>query len=74
MTLTAIRAPEWAITQATKKLAQYRKQHIFARRMHRTGFLSLKVNRRWRLLSRNGGRDWQLMSHEKYNGVKDGKQ
>jgi hypothetical protein len=73
MTLTALKAPEWVITQAAMRLAQYRKRCIFPRRMHRTGFLSLKVNRRWRLLSRNGGRDWQLLTHERYNAAKDGK-
>lgn len=74
MTLSAFKAPEWVITQATKKLAQYRKRRIFPCRMHSTGYLSLKVNPRWRLLSQNGGKDWQLLTHEKYNGVKDGKQ
>lgn len=74
MTLTALKAPEWVIAQAAMRLTQYRKQRIFARRMHRTGFLSLKVNRRWRLLSRNGGKDWQLMTHETYSKCKDGKQ
>ncbi|EEY9906142.1 hypothetical protein IHC12_003529 [Escherichia coli] len=36
--------------------------------MRRTGFLSLKVNPRWRLLSRDGGKNWEVMSHETYNG------
>lgn len=73
MTITALRAPEWVISQATKKLAQYRKRRIFPCRMHKTGYLSLKVNPRWRLLSQNGGKDWQLMTHETYNHVKDRK-
>ncbi|MCZ4058193.1 hypothetical protein O3W44_02420 [Pantoea sp. LMR881] len=73
MTLTTLKAPEWVIVQATKKLIQYRKRRIFPCRIRSTGFLSLAVNPRWRLLSRNGGKDWQLMTHETYNGVKDGK-
>lgn len=73
MTITTLRAPEWVISQASRKLAQYRKRRIFPCRMHKTGYLSLKVNPRWRLLSQNGGKDWQLLTHEKYNGVKDGK-
>lgn len=73
MTLTALKAPEWVVSQATKRLMQYRKHRIFPRRMYRTGYLSLKVNPRWRLLSKNGGKDWQLMTHEKYNGERNGK-
>jgi len=67
MSLTTFKAPEWVIAQATKKLSQYRKQRIFARRTHRRGYLSLAVNPCWRLLSRNNGKDWQLMSHSDYN-------
>ena len=73
MTLTTLKAPEWVINQATRKLSQYRKRRIFPCRIRGTGYLSLKVNRRWRMLSLNGGKDWQLMTHEKYNGAKDGK-
>lgn len=73
MTLTTLKAPEWVINQATRKLSQYRKRRIFPCRIRGTGYLSLKVNRRWRMLSQNGGKDWQLMTHEKYNGAKDGK-
>lgn len=74
MTMTTLRAPEWVISQASRKLAQYRKRRIFPCRMHKTGYLSLKVNPRWRLLSQNGGKDWQLMTHETYSKCKDGKQ
>lgn len=67
MTITALRAPEWVITQASKVLERYRKQRVFARRMYATRWLSLTVNPRWRLLSKNDGKDWQLMSHERYS-------
>lgn len=73
MTMTVLRAPEWVISQASRKLAQYRKRRIFPCRMHKTGYLSLKVNPRWRLLSQNGGKDWQLMTHTVYDHIKDGK-
>jgi len=39
--------------------------------MHGSGNLSLKVNHRWRLLSRDGGKNWEVMSHETYNREKD---
>ncbi|WP_418767532.1 hypothetical protein [Klebsiella quasipneumoniae] len=37
------------------------------------GNLSLKIGRKWRLLSRNNGNCWEVMSHEKYNQLKDRK-
>ena len=67
MSLTTFKAPEWVISQAARRLVQYRKGRLSARRTHRRGYLSLAVNPRWRLLSRNGGKDWQLMSHSTYN-------
>ncbi|WP_458305950.1 ParE family toxin-like protein [Enterobacter cloacae] len=56
-----------------KILLQFRQQRISPRRMRRTGYLSLKVNLRWRMLSRDGGQNWEVMSHERYNKVKDRK-
>lgn len=35
--------------------------------------LSLEVGYRWRLLSRDKGQTWDLMSHEKYNKLTRGK-
>ncbi|OZP05648.1 hypothetical protein CG692_24380 [Escherichia coli] len=46
---------------------------IHPRRMHKTGYLSLSVNLRWRLLSRDGGQSWEVMSHERYSKLKDRK-
>lgn len=73
LTATASRAPEWVISQAHKKIAQYIARSIFPRKIITTGFLSLAVNHRWRLLSKDGGNKWQLMTHERYNGAKDGR-
>ncbi|CAA0273559.1 MULTISPECIES: ParE family toxin-like protein [Klebsiella] len=67
MALTAIRIPERVHLQALQVLLLYRRQRIYARRMHRTGYLSLKVSPRWRLLSKDDGRNWVVMSHSKYN-------
>lgn len=66
--LTAIRIPERVHLQAMQVLLRYRRKRIHARRMRRTGYLSLKVNPRWRLLSKDDGRSWEVMSHEKYSG------
>lgn len=73
MTLTAIRIPERVHLQAVKVLQQFRQQRILPRRMLRTGYLSLRVNLRWRLLSRDGGKNWEVMSHERYSKLKDRK-
>ncbi|CDG17080.1 hypothetical protein [Xenorhabdus doucetiae] len=32
-----------------------------------TGYLKINVGLFWRLLSRNGGKSWELMHHERYN-------
>lgn len=69
--LTAIRIPERVHLQAMQVLLRYRRKRIYARRMRRTGYLSLKVNPRWRLLSKDDGRNWEVMSHETYNREKD---
>lgn len=66
--LTAIRIPERVHLQAVQVLLRYRRKRVYARRMRRTGYLSLKVNPRWRLLSKDDGRNWVVMSHERYSG------
>lgn len=30
-------------------------------------YLVIRIGRRWRLLSKNGGAQWRLMPHETYN-------
>jgi hypothetical protein len=30
-------------------------------------YLVIRIGRRWRLLSKNGGAQWRLMTHETYN-------
>nr|WP_125063982.1 hypothetical protein [Klebsiella pneumoniae] len=69
MALTAIRIPERVHLQALQVLLRYRRRRIF-RGEPATG-LSLKVNPRWRLLSKDDGRNWEVMSHETYNREKD---
>ncbi|WP_188723913.1 ParE family toxin-like protein [Franconibacter daqui] len=71
MNLTAFRVPAWVHARAVHLLNQYRHQRLRPRRILRTGYLSLQVNPRWRLLFKDGGKNWEVMSHEKYNGAKD---
>ena len=73
MSLTAIRVPEWVHIRAVVVLAQYRKRQLFPARIIGTGNLSLRVNHRWRLLSKDHGKNWSLISHERYNKLKDRK-
>ncbi|WOL24336.1 hypothetical protein fHeYen801_126 [Yersinia phage fHe-Yen8-01] len=40
-------------------------------KMKKTGYLSLKVGLRYRLLSKDDGETWLLMTHESYNHEKD---
>lgn len=71
MNITVIKAPAWVVDKAVSVLKKYRHQRQLPKRILSTGNLSLKVNRRWRLLSKNQGKSWQLMSHERYNTQKD---
>jgi len=73
MNLTASRVLVWVHARAVTVLTQYHKQRVFPVRMIRSGNLSLKVNHRWRLLSKDNSQNWQLMTHEKYNAQKDRK-
>lgn len=73
MSLTAIRIPEWVHVQAVQTLGRFRKRRVISSRIRGSGNLSLKVNRRWRILSRDGGQNWEVMSHERYSKLKDRK-
>ncbi|ORM84319.1 hypothetical protein HA42_04860 [Pantoea deleyi] len=37
------------------------------RRLARNGYLKIDVGPFWRILSKDGGRQWWLMDHETYN-------
>ena len=71
VTLLARHIPLSAVKKATAVLGQWLAHKTFAREIHGSGNLSLKVTYHWRLLSRDNGESWELMSHEKYNRLKD---
>lgn len=73
MNLTAARVPVWVHTKAVVVLSQFRKGALRPCRLIQPGRMSLQVTPFWRLLSRNGGKDWMLISHERYNKLKDRK-
>lgn len=40
---------------------------IHARRTYRDHYLTLRVTPQWRLLSKDNGRNWELLSHADYD-------
>ena len=72
MIITSNRIPSHVNEKASQILSLYSKGNIKPCRI-KCGNLSLKIGRKWRLLSRNNGTCWEVMSHEKYNQLKDRK-
>lgn len=72
MIITSNRIPPHVNEKASQILSLYSKGNIKPCRI-KCGNLSLKIGRKWRLLSRNNGTRWEVMSHEKYNQLKDRK-
>lgn len=48
-------------------LTKYRQGLVNPRKTSRHGYYVLNVGLDWRLLSKDGGKSFELMSHEKYN-------
>ncbi|WBF43750.1 hypothetical protein [Serratia rubidaea] len=48
-------------------LKQFRLGRRVFTRIKPYGYLKINIGHRWRLLSKNDGRDWRLMTHETYN-------
>ena len=72
MIITSNRIPPHVNEKASQIFSLYSKGNIKPCRI-KCGNLSLKIGRKWRLLSRNNGTCWEVMSHEKYNQLKDRK-
>ncbi|HIG8794987.1 TPA: hypothetical protein ACYEOW_001220 [Raoultella terrigena] len=70
MIITSNRIPLHINERASQVLRLYDIGNIKPCRI-KCGNLSLKIGRKWRLLSRNNGNCWEVMSHEKYNQIKD---
>lgn len=63
--------PAAALIKAGEILKEWQRGNQPITHLKRTGAMSLKVGIRWRLLSRDGGETWDLLTHEKYNREKD---
>lgn len=63
--------PKQIVKQARTKIAQYNSDNIIPTRFRAHDGESLSVGRRYRLLRKNKHSVWQLMTHERYNRLKD---
>ncbi|MGA4583917.1 hypothetical protein ACK6TD_19265 [Enterobacter hormaechei] len=71
----AIRSqPPEGIKQKAKRLLQlYRDRLKNPRKSKKMAYLSFEVGPRWRLLSKDNGQHWSLLSHAEYNALINGK-
>lgn len=67
----AIRSePPEGIKQKARRLLQlYRERLRNPRKSKKMAYLSFAVGPRWRLLSKDNGQNWSLLSHSEYNMV-----
>lgn len=59
--------PDNVMQKAEALVADYARAACTARRSYKHKYLTLDIGIRWRLLSRDDGETWELMSHECYN-------
>jgi hypothetical protein len=64
-------APLWVTVKAVKVLSQFSCGRLIPRRTKGRKYFTFRVNKRWRLLSRDGGKNWQLLTHNDYNNAID---
>lgn len=62
-------APLWITEKALALLSQFSNNRVIPRRVKNKSILTLRVNKRWYLLSHNGGKDWQLLTHNDYRNI-----
>lgn len=55
------------IARAQRLLALFQQGQRVYSELRQSGYLKIDLGIRWRLLSKNAGKSWQLMSHETYN-------
>lgn len=64
-------APLWITAKALHILSQFSNSRLIPRRTKAKNYLTFRVNKRWRLLSRDKGKNWQLLTHNDYNNAID---
>lgn len=60
-------SPRHVRTKANILIKKFKKQQITPRRTYRRGYLTLFVTPGWRLLSKDDGKSWLLLSHADYD-------
>ncbi|WP_324724151.1 hypothetical protein [Lelliottia sp. JS-SCA-14] len=60
-------APLCVSKRAAAELSHYSKGRKNYSRILPHHYLVIRLGCRWRLLSKNGGKAWSLLTHEKYN-------
>lgn len=71
MSVSLNNAPGWITAKALEILNQFSSRQIFPRKTYGKKYLTLRVNKRWRLLSKDDGHNWSLLTHNDYNSVID---
>ncbi|WP_024529219.1 ParE family toxin-like protein [Serratia fonticola] len=62
-------APLWITAKALHILSQFSNSRLIPRRTKAKNHLTFRVNKRWRLLSRDNGINWQLLTNNDYDKV-----
>nr|UKE82711.1 hypothetical protein KXZ65_15225 [Pectobacterium sp. PL152] len=55
------------VRKATRFIAAWQRGERIYKRLQTNGYLKIDIGPFWRLLSKDGGGHWHLMSHEAYN-------
>ncbi|HIC9118474.1 TPA: hypothetical protein ACW9LW_004138 [Klebsiella pneumoniae] len=66
-TISGCRAPSVVWKKAIIEVAEFYKGRKNYSRVKPNFYLVIRLGLRWRLLSRNNGKHWYLMTHESYN-------
>ncbi|MCA6962454.1 ParE family toxin-like protein [Pectobacterium odoriferum] len=70
LNLSQNKAPLWISEKATVLLKQVITGRVIPHRTHGKKYQTLRVNKRWRLLCRDGT-SWELLTHNDYNNLID---
>jgi hypothetical protein len=71
MSVNLNNAPLWIKEKALEILNKFSACLILPRKISGKKYLTFRVNKRWRLLSKDDGQNWQLLTHNDYNSVID---
>ena len=61
--------PKHIRDKAVTRIAKFNERQLIPRKTYRRGYLTMKVTPGWRLLSKDGGKTWLLLSHAQYDKI-----